>query len=244
MYDGGTALAEASSSPACQTRRGEVVVSAGVHPEYRQVLATESAGYGPRPQAVGLRGRARRPTSTALARRRRRGDGGRRRPAAELLRRPRGPAPPSPSWRTRRARCSSWSPTRSRSGCSRRPARLGADIVVGEAQALGNAMNFGGPASATWPSPRSSCAACPAASSARPSTSRAGAASCSRCRRASSTSAARRRPATSAPTTRSTRWPRWCYLSWLGKEGLPDLGLHCAPQGRLPARAPARRSRA
>ena len=29
------------------------------------------------------------------------------------------------------------------------------------------------------------------------------------------------------------------YLSWLGKEGLPDLGLHCAPQGRLPARAPA-----
>ena len=55
MYDGGTALAEASILAGVQTRRGEVVLSAGVHPEYRQVLATESAGYGPRPRTVGLR---------------------------------------------------------------------------------------------------------------------------------------------------------------------------------------------
>lgn len=50
MYDAGTALAEASFMAGGQTRRGRVVVSEGVHPEYREVLATESAGFGPRPQ--------------------------------------------------------------------------------------------------------------------------------------------------------------------------------------------------
>ncbi|MEI6726471.1 MAG: glycine dehydrogenase, partial [Actinomycetes bacterium] len=44
MYDGGTALAEASVLAGSQTRRGKVVLSAGVHPEYRQVLVTETAG--------------------------------------------------------------------------------------------------------------------------------------------------------------------------------------------------------
>src|SRR5450756_394435 len=48
MYDAGTALAEASFLAGHQTRRGRVVVSAGVHPEYRQVLRSESVGNGPR----------------------------------------------------------------------------------------------------------------------------------------------------------------------------------------------------
>ena len=121
MYDGGTALAEASFLAGVQTHRGEVVLSAGVHPEYRQVLATESAGYGPRPQTVRPAARARRPTWTLW-------------PPRSARTRPRSSSssptssarsrtcPPSPSWRTRRARSSSWSPTPSRSGCSRRPA--------------------------------------------------------------------------------------------------------------------------
>ena len=54
MYDAGTALAEASFLAGGQTRRARVVVSEGVHPEYRQVLATESAGYGPRSETVPL----------------------------------------------------------------------------------------------------------------------------------------------------------------------------------------------
>src|SRR5665647_1008115 len=54
MYDGGTALAEASVLAGSQTRRGKVVLSAGVNPEYRQVLVTETAGHGPCPQVVDL----------------------------------------------------------------------------------------------------------------------------------------------------------------------------------------------
>ena len=51
MYDGATALAEAVILAATQTRRsgGRVVVSAGVHPEYVQVLATETHGLMPAP---------------------------------------------------------------------------------------------------------------------------------------------------------------------------------------------------
>ena len=54
MYDAGTALAEAAVLAGSQTRRGLVAVSAGVHPEYSQVLATESVGLGPCPQIVPL----------------------------------------------------------------------------------------------------------------------------------------------------------------------------------------------
>jgi len=55
MYDAGTALAEAVILAGGQTRRGLAAVSAGVHPEYRQVLFTESVGQGPCPQVTALR---------------------------------------------------------------------------------------------------------------------------------------------------------------------------------------------
>ena len=47
LYDGGTAVVEAAFLAHAQTGRQRVVVSRGVHPEYRQVLATETAGCGP-----------------------------------------------------------------------------------------------------------------------------------------------------------------------------------------------------
>lgn len=44
MYDGGSALAEAAVMAVNSTRRGRVVISGSVHPNYRAVLATYLAG--------------------------------------------------------------------------------------------------------------------------------------------------------------------------------------------------------
>ncbi len=47
---------------------------------------------------------------------------------------------------------------------------MGADIVVGEGQSIGNALTFGGPYVGLFATRRNICARCPAASAARPST--------------------------------------------------------------------------
>ena len=54
------------------------------------------------------------------------------------------------------ARSPSWASTRSRSACSRRPPRYGADIVCGELQPLGIHMHYGGGTSASSPAPTTS----------------------------------------------------------------------------------------
>ena len=143
MYDAGTALAEASFLAGGQTRRGRVVVSEGVHPEYRQVLATESTGYGPRPETVSLAAGA--ATDLGLLQDALGDD-----VAAVVLQQP-----------------NVFGALEDMAGVARRaheagalfiavvdplslgllapPGEYGADVVVGEGQALGSPMSFGGP---------------------------------------------------------------------------------------------------
>jgi glycine dehydrogenase subunit 1 len=143
MYDAGTALAEASLLAGGQTHRTKIVLSAGVHPEYRQVLATETAGYGPRPQIVDLPAGA----ATDLA----------------ALRAATGPDTAAvvvqqPNFFGALEDLATVAEIAHAAGALfvvvadplslgvlEAPGRLGADVVVGEAQSLGNPMNFGGP---------------------------------------------------------------------------------------------------
>jgi glycine dehydrogenase subunit 1 len=143
MYDGGTALAEASILAGAQTRRGEIVLSAGVHPEYRQVLETETAGYGPRPRTVGLLvGAATDLEALAAAV----GDD----TAAVVVQQPNFfgaledlDAVAAIAHDAGALLVVVADPLSL--GLLEAPGSAGADIVIGEAQALGNAMNFGGP---------------------------------------------------------------------------------------------------
>ncbi len=143
MYDAGTALAEASFLAGAQTRRGKIVVSEGVHPEYREVLATESAAYGPRPMAVRLAPGAR--TDGDALRAAVDAD-----TAAVVVQQPNFfGALEDVGAAARRAHEAGGllvvvaDPVAL--GLLETPGALGADVVVGEAQSFGNAMSYGGP---------------------------------------------------------------------------------------------------
>jgi glycine dehydrogenase subunit 1 len=143
MYDAGTALAEASVLAGGHTRRGAVLLSAGVHPEYRQVLATETVGYGPRPEIVppAAGGLTDLDALGAAA-----GDG----TAAVVVQQPNffggleDLAAVAAIAHVVGALCVVVADPLTL-GVLEAPARLGADIVVGEAQSFGGAMSFGGP---------------------------------------------------------------------------------------------------
>ena len=143
MYDAGTALAEASLLAGHQTRRGRVVVSAGVHPEYRQVVATETVHNGPRPQVVDLTAGA----ATDLEAVKAAVDAD---TAAVVVQQPNffgafeDLAAAAELAHAAGALLVVVADPLSL-GLLEAPGRLGADIVVGEAQAFGNAMAFGGP---------------------------------------------------------------------------------------------------
>jgi glycine dehydrogenase subunit 1 len=143
MYDAGTALAEASLLAGHQTRRGTVVVSAGVHPEYRQVLATETAHTGPRPQVVDLPAGA--VTDVGALRAVVDAD-----TAAVVVQQPNvfgaleDLAAAAAIAHAAGALFVVVADPLSL-GLLEAPGRLGADIVVGEAQVFGSAMSFGGP---------------------------------------------------------------------------------------------------
>jgi glycine dehydrogenase subunit 1 len=226
MYDAGTALAEASLLAGHQTRRGRVIVSAGVHPEYRQVLATETAHAGPRLQVVALAPGAATDlealaaavdTDTAAVVVQQPGFFG----AFEDLAAVADLAHAAGALFAVAADPLSL-------GLLEAPGRLGADIVVGEAQALGNAMNFGGPGVGYMAVTTRLMRRIPGrlVGETVDLEGRRGYVLTLQTREQH----IRRERATSNICSNHAlnALATLVYLSWLGKEGLPELGAHCA----------------
>ena len=141
MYDGSTAAAEAVLMAHRVTKRHKAVLAGNLHPHYRETI--ETVARLAEHEIVALPPRLRGKEDLAADRRRRcRAWWCRRRTSTAIC-------TISPSWprrRTRPARC--WLPSSPRSvslGLVKPPGAMGADIVVGEGQSIGNALTFGGP---------------------------------------------------------------------------------------------------
>ena len=131
LYDGSTALAEAALMARAATGRSTVLVSPGVHPEWRAVLETYAAGQGVQ---VATLGEGQTPPETVACVIWQQPDfyGRVHDLASEIAARPSGAlavvaADPSTL------------------GVLEAPGRLGADIVVAEGQGIGLPLSYGGP---------------------------------------------------------------------------------------------------
>ena len=226
MYDAGTALAEAAVLAGAQTRRGEIVVSAGVHPEYRQVLETLTAGYGPRPRTVGLREGGAVDTEALAAAL---GDD----TAAVVVQQPGFfgaledlPAVAAAAHAAGALVVVVADPLSL--GLLEAPGRLGADVVVGEAQGLGNAMSFGGPGLGFMAVSKKLMRRIPGrlVGETVDLEGRRGFVLTLQTREQH----IRREKATSNICSNHAlnALAALVYLTWLGERGLPELGLHCA----------------
>ena len=137
LYDGATALAEAVTMSR-GAGRGRVLVSAGVDPRYVETLRTYGRGAGYEPQLFDLQdGRGGAPVFTPDV-------------AAIVVQHPnrlgilepvRGLFGEARDWGARTIQV--FDPLSL--GVLSPPGELGADIAVGEGQSLGNHLNFGGP---------------------------------------------------------------------------------------------------
>jgi glycine dehydrogenase subunit 1 len=140
LYDGASALVEAVNLAVAATGRNRVWVSRGVHPHWREVLATMAAGTGHQLVTVDLEGgRTRWPEDDA-------GHG----PAAVVLQQPNFlgcledvAAAGALARSSSAALVVAADPVSL--GLLRPPADFGADVVVGEGQPFGTPLSFGGP---------------------------------------------------------------------------------------------------
>ena len=141
LYDGASACVEAVNLAVAATGRNEVWVSRGVHPHWREVMATMAAGTGHRLVTVDLE------------------DGLTRWPDGTGGRAPRAPwcsssPTSSAAWRTW-PRAGELASSHGAAlvvaadpvslGLLRPPGDFGADVVVGEGQPFGTPLSFGGP---------------------------------------------------------------------------------------------------
>jgi glycine dehydrogenase subunit 1 len=143
LYDGATALAEAAIMAGSQTGRRRFVLSAGVHPEYRQVLATETAGLDWEFVDVPFTGDGL--TSTAALR-----AAVDEQTAAVVVQQPNffgGLEDLQAAVDLAHERGALFIAVVEpfSLGLLKTPGEYGVDIAVGETQALGNTLNFGGP---------------------------------------------------------------------------------------------------
>jgi glycine dehydrogenase subunit 1 len=133
LYDGATATVEAANLAVAATGVDEVLVSEGVNPRYREVLATMAAGTRHRitPVALGVDGGTR---------------WGDRSPGAVIVQYPNylGVIEDLAAARAAGALLIVVADPVS-AGLLRSPGELGADVVVGEGQVFGTPLSFGGP---------------------------------------------------------------------------------------------------
>jgi len=143
MYDGASALGEAASMAADLTKRTRILVSTAVHPEYRQVLRTFTSHMRITVQDLPLSRGITAPAAALAAIT--------DETAALVIQSPNffgcledGEALAKAA-HDRGALLIVAVADPISLGLLRSPAEYGADIVAGEGQALGNALNFGGP---------------------------------------------------------------------------------------------------
>ena len=141
LYDGATACAEGVMMAARVTRRNKVVVSGGLHPHYRDVTATNGRFIGleveaPEPDANGtedLAARIDRDTACVVVQ------------YPSFFGQPREFTELAGACHDAGALLVVVLTEVVALGALKPPGEMGADIVVGEGQSLGNALNFGGP---------------------------------------------------------------------------------------------------
>ncbi len=140
LYDGGSAMVEAVNLGVAASGRQEVWISAGVHPHWRQLLATCAAGTGHRVTTVPLVG-----GTTAWPT-----DGGAEPPGVVVVGYPNylGCIEEMGAVRQLCDRVGALmvvGADQVAAGVLRSAGEWGADVVVGEGQAFGTSLGFGGP---------------------------------------------------------------------------------------------------
>jgi glycine dehydrogenase subunit 1 len=141
MYDGSTACGEAILMAHRLTRRKKAVLSGGLHPQYGDVAATLAGMAGDRiirlpPDVLGNENIAAAiddQTSCVVVQ------------SPDFFGNPRDLAPIKAAARAKGALLVAVFTEAVSLGLLRSPGEMGADIVVGEGQSIGNALNFGGP---------------------------------------------------------------------------------------------------
>jgi glycine dehydrogenase subunit 1 len=141
MYDGSTACAEAALMARRVTKRGKVLVSGGVHPHYGAVVRTNSELLGDKVVLMPADAEAREDVIAAID----------AETSCVIVQNPdvfgnlRDLAPIAKAAQAKGALLIAVVTEVMSLGAVKSPGEMGADIVVGEGQSIGNGLNFGGP---------------------------------------------------------------------------------------------------